>query len=388
LPSDFSRTSRALALESGRPAQVALALAGVCLAGWLGWFTLGRVTVYEVSRRARLEAAITARDVSPVEAGRIVGSSLQIGRRVHAGDILVELDAESERLQLAEETARLTGLPLKIATARAQAEALEKAMSADRGSTDAALRSAQAREREGAAAVDLADEKERRIRTLAASGLFSDVEALRYATEARKARSNRDALKAEGEKAAFDAKLSQRRGEADIAALRQSLVAMEADLDASRATAARLQTQIENRRIRAPADGVVSEVQSLAPGAVVAAGQKLATIVPAGGLSIVAEFPPAYALGRLKVGQSARLRLDGYPWAQYGVVNAKVIRVAGEPRDGLLRADLVALPASASRLALRHGMTGAAEVAVEQLSPADLVLRAAGQWLSPQGVSR
>src|SRR5205085_2168004 len=137
-------------------------------------------------------------------------------------------------------------------------------------------------------------------------------------------------------------------------------------LAAGRATVARLRTQIEARQVRAPADGVIGEVQPLAPGAYVAAGQKLATIVPDGDLTIVAEFAPDGALGRLKPGQLARLRLDGYPWAQYGVVNARVARVAGEMRDGLLRADLVAAPDAAGRAPRRHGMTGSAEVAVER----------------------
>ena len=361
-----------------------MGLAGACLVGWLAWFGLGRVTVYEVSQRARLEAAVAARDVTSVQPGRLTVSTLQIGRRVQAGDVLVELDTASERLKLDEEVARLQTLPLKIATARTQAEALERAMSADRGSTDAALRSARAREREAGATLEFADEKARRMRVLSATGAISDIEAFRYTTDARKARSAREALGAESEKLSFDARLSQREREAELAALRQSVVTMEGDLVAARATAQRLQSEIEARRIRAPADGVIGEVQPLAAGAFVAAGQKLATIIPDGRLTIVAEFAPAGALGRLQVGQTARLRLDGYPWAQYGVVQAKVVRVAGESRDGLLRADLVATPGAQARVQLRHGMTGAAEVAVEQVSPAALVLRASGQMLAPR----
>ena len=361
-----------------------MGLAGACLAAWLAWFGLGRVTVYEVSQRARLEAAVTARDVTSVQPGRLMASSLQIGRRVHAGDVLVELDATAERLTLQEELARLEVLPQKIATARAQADALERALVADRGSTEAALRSAQAREREAGASVEFADEKARRMRVLSATGAIADIEAFRYTTDARKARSAREALKADADKIGFDARLSQREREADLAALRQAAVTMEGDLIAARATAQRLQADIEARQVRAPADGIIGEVQPLAAGAFVAAGQKLATIIPDGRLTIVAEFAPAGALGRLRVGQKARLRLDGYPWAQYGVVEARVVRVAGESRDGLLRADLVATPGAQARVQLRHGMTGAAEVAVEKVSPAALVLRASGQWLAPR----
>lgn len=384
MASPFSRTTRALALETSRPSLVVLGLAAALLTAWMAWFLFGQVTVYEVSRRARLEAAVTARDVSPVEPGRLVSSQLQIGRRVRTGDVLVELDATAERLRLAEETARLESLPQKIAAARAQADALQRGLAANRESADAAVRSAQAREREAAAGAEFAAEKERRIAKLQASGVLGDIEAYRYSTEAKKARSAHDALQAEAEKLTFDARLSQRQAEAQSDGLRQSIVAMEGDLVATQATVARLRAEIEARQVRAPADGVIGEVQPLAAGAYVAAGEKLATIVPDGRLTIVAEFSPASALGRLRPGQSARLRLDGYPWAQYGAVDARVVRVAGESRDGLLRADLIATPAAATRAPLRHGMAGAAEVAVERVSPAVLVLRASGQMLAPQ----
>ncbi|MBL8771702.1 MAG: HlyD family efflux transporter periplasmic adaptor subunit [Phenylobacterium sp.] len=387
MASPFSRTTRALALETGRASRLALACAGVLLAAWTAWFVFGRVTLYEVSRRARLEAVVAARDVSPVEAGRLVSSRLQIGRRVTAGEVLVELDATQARLDLAEAEARLQALPARIAAAEAEAQALQASLAADRGAADAALRSARAREREAAAGVDYAEEKDRRMRGLLDRGILSDVEAYRYATDARRARSARDAIAAEAQKAAYDARLSQSDGLARLQALRQAIAGMQGDLLASRATAERLRAAIDARQVRAPADGVIGEAPTLAAGAYVEAGQKLATIVPDGRLTLVAEFPSGGALGRVRPGQTARLRLDGYPWAQYGVVTARVLRVASEPRGGLLRADLSVSPATGGGLPLRHGMAGAAEVAVERVSPAVLVLRAAGQALGAGGAA-
>lgn len=379
----FEQTLRALELDDGRPARVALAVTGACLLLWLGWFVLGRVTLYEVSSRARLEAAVTARDISPQGAGRLTASSLQIGRKVQAGEVVAELDATQEILELQEASARLQSLPAQIAAMNARIGAQAGAISADVGSSAAAIRSARAREEEAKVAADYAAEKDRRMRALGATGAIADIEAMRYATDARRARSARDALAADADKLQYEASLSRRQGEARVDELRQTLAALDAELVAARAASARLQAEIEAKRIRAPADGVIGQVQPVAAGAYVTAGQKLATIVPSGRLLIVAEFPTAHALGRLRPGQTARLRLDGYPWAQYGVVEARVARVAQEGRDGTLRADLEALPSAQVRAPLRHGMTGAAEVAVETASPAELVLRAAGQWLAP-----
>lgn len=382
MASPFSRTNRALALETGRPSRVAISLAALLLSAWGAWFAFGRVTLYEVSRHARLEASAVARDVSPLAPGRLVVSRLQVGRRVVAGEVLVELDATLERQDLVEAQAALSSLPRRIAAAEAEAQALQGVLAADLGATEAAGRSARAREREAAAGVEYADEKNRRMRSLQASGILSEVEAYRYATDAKRARSTREAVQAEVEKAGYDARLSHNQNLAQLQALRQSIADMEGQLLASQAAEARLRTAIAARQIRAPSGGVIGEAPRLAAGAYVTAGQRLATIVPDGRLTVVAEFPPEGALGRLRVGQTARLRLDGYPWAEYGVVTARVLRVASEPRAGVLRADLAVTSETSRRLPMRHGLAGSAEVAVERVSPAVLVLRAAGQALS------
>ena len=65
----FSKTTQSLALDSSRIVLISLALAGLALVAWLLWFGFGNVTVYEVSRQARLAGGQrAARDL--VAAGR------------------------------------------------------------------------------------------------------------------------------------------------------------------------------------------------------------------------------------------------------------------------------------------------------------------------------
>jgi membrane fusion protein (multidrug efflux system) len=97
---------------------------------------------------------------------------------------------------------------------------------------------------------------------------------------------------------------------------------------------------------------------------------------------VIAEFVPAAALGRVKAGQPARLRLTGFPWAQYGSVGAAVSSVGSEIRDGKVRVELTVRPEAASRIPAQHGLPGSVEVEVERISPAYLMLRAAGRFLS------
>jgi membrane fusion protein (multidrug efflux system) len=95
----------------------------------------------------------------------------------------------------------------------------------------------------------------------------------------------------------------------------------------------------------------------------------------------VAFFDPATAAGRVRTGQTARLRMFGFPWTKYGMLQAEVDRVGNEPRDGLIRVELVLRSPQRTNIPLQHGLPGSAEVEVERVSPFALVLDAAGRFL-------
>jgi len=100
------------------------------------------------------------------------------------------------------------------------------------------------------------------------------------------------------------------------------------------------------------------------------------------------DFLPSAAIGRIQTGQPARLRLEAFPWTQYGAVSATVASVASEVRDGRVRVELTVRPNPASLIPLQHGLPGTVEVEVDRVSPAILVLRTAGQLLAVRRTSR
>jgi len=122
-------------------------------------------------------------------------------------------------------------------------------------------------------------------------------------------------------------------------------------------------------------------------GMVVQKGDRLATVIPSGTHRIVANFLPSEALGRIRPGQTAWFRLYGFPWVQHGSIVATVERVAREVRDGLVRIELDIKDEQVSSIPVQHGLTGTLEVEVERISPALLVLRAAGRLFSRQNES-
>lgn len=352
---------------------------GVLLAGWLGWFFFGSVTVYEVSQHARLEVQQSAHSVSPLVPSKILANSLALGQEVRAGDVLVELDASAERLRLGEEEARLGSIAPRILSLRKEVASLEQAKGRDQQSALAATQAARSRSEEASAGVEFAKDNERRLKEESSIGGVAQIEAARAHAETQKLSASRDAAVSDIRRLETDAQTRAYQHQAQIENLTRAIVGFEGDVVTTQATIARLRQEIDRHIIRAPVSGTLGDVAQLGAGAYVAQGQKLATVVPRGGLVIVADFAPASVLGRIHAGQAARLRLDAFPWAQFGTIDAAVSRVASEIRDNLVRVEFVPNAASAPRIFMQHGLPGSVEVSIEKTSPAVLVLRTAGQ---------
>jgi membrane fusion protein (multidrug efflux system) len=146
----------------------------------------------------------------------------------------------------------------------------------------------------------------------------------------------------------------------------------------------RLDHAIDTRVIRAPIAGRIGSVAEFRTGSVVQEAEALGTIVPPGAPRVVALFP-ASAVGRLRPGQAAQVRLDGFPWAQYGTLKATVADVGTEASGGCIRVELRLAPDQDSPIRPEHGLPGSAEVVVEEVSPAVMALRAAGQLVASRG---
>jgi multidrug resistance efflux pump len=382
MPAQFSRTTRSLASDTSKLAIITWSFAALLLTAWLGWFFFGKVTVYELSKRARLEVQQSAHPVAALVPSRIVSTTLVLGQKVQSGDVLVELDATTEKLRLREEESRLAAMPPRIESLRREIATLEQAKSEDQQAALAAAQSARFRAKEASAAVDFAKDNERRLKEESSFGSVAQIEALRARSETQKLGATSEALSSEVRRVELDAQTRIHQRDAQIENMKRSIVSLEGESGTARATIARLTQDIEKHVVRAPVAGTIGDVVPLREGAYVAEGQKLATVVPQGGLVVVAEFAPAAVLGRIHPGQLARLRLDGFPWAQFGSVEATVSRVASEIRDNLVRVEFTPLPNGSRNIVMQHGLPGSIEVSIEETSPAVLILRAAGQMSS------
>jgi multidrug resistance efflux pump len=359
-------------------------LAVILVAGlggvWTSWLALARVPVYQLSEVARLEVERIHPVAAPVM-GRVVATSLLLGRDVRQGDVLLEVDADREWLATQEERVRLAAVNGEI-------EHLQREIVAEQGAIEDTVRAASAAIAEASqrlevaeASAQLAQDKVRRINQLEKSGLVSATDGENARAEEQGRRAELAAARSGIERLRAEQTAAERGRRGRIASLLRERTGLEGLRDTTASSVALREREAERRRVRAPVSGRLGAVASVQIGAIVREGDHLASIVPQGRVRAVAEFA-APALGRIRPEQRARLRLEGFSWTQYGHVEATVTSVASETRDQRVRVELAVNAATDANMPLEHGMPGVVEVEVERVAPLTLLVRSLGHSFS------
>jgi membrane fusion protein (multidrug efflux system) len=367
---------------------VGILLTASLLTSWAAWFCLARMTLYEVTTTARLEVARAVYLIEAPVTGRIVATRLVLGQEVQAGDVLVELETEAQRLQLEEQRTRLAAATTQLDLIRQEIMAEEEAQRQERQAAPVVLNEARARYREAEVAARVAQEEADIYTRMQERGLASQLDFLRATAEARKSQAAADSLHLAVSRLDREQRTKESDRKARLERLKREAADLTGQIASAQAAVERPAYEITMRSIRSPAVGQLGEVANVQIGAVVHEGETLGAIVSPGTLKVIAGFLPSAALGRIKPGQPARLRLEGFPWTQYGTVAARVTDVASEIRDKLVRVELAVEAEAASAIPFQHGLPGTVEVEVDRVSPATLVLRTAGLLLAAPGTSR
>ncbi|OJT17029.1 hypothetical protein BO221_47280 [Archangium sp. Cb G35] len=373
----FPRTWRTLLRQRGKPALWLLPVG--LIAVWGIWFFHARVTVYERSVQARLELH---REVYAIDApvdGRVVGTQVELHRSVHAGDVLVELEHDEQARQVAEAEAVLEGLGPQLEASRAELEAEQLALVEQKGQGVAGVEEARARLTDAEVVTRRAQKEAASFQQLFERGVVSEMEWIRVRTEMERSQAAEQAARATLTRVRSEGSMQSTDRRTRLASLRGEIARLESEERVARATLERLRDELERRVIRAPAEGILGETSSVRVGAQLEEGDPIATVVAGGPVRIVAQFSPE-AMGRIRAGQRARMRLEGFSWTEFGMIEASVVAVASEARDGLVRAELSVdeLPRG---IPLEHGLPGTIEVEVGEATPMQLVLRTMGQGL-------
>lgn len=392
----FFRTMHELETESPRTSILVLALATALISAWVGWLFLGRVRIYRSTDWARLEIASRVYPVQAAIAGRIVAMHLILGQQVHAGEMLVELDSEMERRALTEDRTRLAVLAPELIQIDAAISSEVQSLESSGKTVVVELEEAQVRWRSAQKLWGTADEIAKRY--LAAGDVVPKIDVLRAQADAESHRAAADTLHLDAERLERDRQTREADRSAHIEQLRQDKMRLEGEQQTTQADIKRLEYEIEKRSIRAAVDGQVVGLADFRPGSFVHEDDRLCTIVPPEKIRAVADFLPSEAVGHIRPGQQSWLHLRGFPSTQYGTILATVASVASEPHEGLsvedeppeglIRVELVLKQGSAPLIPIQHGLPGRAEIEVERISPAKLIMRTVGELLTEPTVSR
>src|SRR5687768_661011 len=288
MSSPFSRSLRALESD-GRRTWWPAAVAAMLLAAWTAWFGFARVPLYETSTAARIEASAAAHPVEARLVGRAARVNLIVGAQVREGDVLVELEADAERLALQEARARVSALGPEIAAVRDEMAAEERAIADERRATAVGRDEQRAIVREAEASRGLAEEDAKRLAKLRADGIISEAEDARARTDAARRAASAEAAAAALARVEHDDKTRHSDRRVRIERLRGTRTRLEGESATAAASVKRLEYEIERRILRAPVDGRIAEAADLRVGAFVDEGHRLAAIVPEGPLRVRSE---------------------------------------------------------------------------------------------------
>ena len=120
----------------------------------------------------------------------------------------------------------------------------------------------------------------------------------------------------------------------DIGALsRADYLQMKKDLADAQDEVTKARKRLELESLRAPIDGVVQSVNVSTLGAVVTPAQPLVTIVPVGTSLTVEAMLSNNDVGFVKVGQSAEIKVDTFPFQKYGTIQGTLVWISPDAED-------------------------------------------------------
>ncbi len=375
----FSRTVRSLHLTDFRSPMTGIGIVLGVFALWCWWFFAAEVPVFEVTEDAWIEAVDSAHRTAAPVSGRVVEANLEIGRWVEKGEPLVVLSGLQTARQLSKEIERREGAGKRLVVLDSIRKVTEEGADAARLGDRKELERARADHQAAVADGRLAFAEVERARRLHAEGLVSDADLERAG--ARVAQTKAIVLSWEAEIVHLESEIRRNNSERSraLAEIDNRVAALEAEEGIAGLGSDEMASKLEERTISAPISGWLGRVSPLRPGSVLMAGDLVAVVIPDGDLKVSAHFPAGPCLGRIRVGQHARLRLHSMPWMRFGQIGAEVVRVGRETLDGRLRVECRLLYDDHQGLVFQHGMQGILMVEVDRMSPFEMVLTLAGR---------
>ncbi len=135
--------------------------------------------------------------------------------------------------------------------------------------------------------------------------------------------------------------------------------------------------------IHAPVDGTVTAIKITTDGQVVARGEGLMTIVPSHAGYLVEAHVANRDFGFIQLNQTAKIKLDAFPYQDYGIIHGKVVEIESQPQQDKDIGSYFNVRIEPSRdwvvargrnISLTNGMTAQTEIVIRNKTVLELVL--------------
>jgi hemolysin D len=328
-------------------------LAFSCVLSAWAWFG----QIHEVSHaQGRLIPKGEVYKIQPVTQSEISKIEVKEGQSVKAGQVIATLDdrlaiAEvdrltqslaGDRLQLIQTEGLMDRTRLEAETRRAIAKAEVQAQTATIAQAQAKVSTTQQILPLLQATTAAYHSRLERLKPLVAAGalaedrLFEVEQALHQRqqeitqnqgelkqalTESDRLRAGLAEKQAEGQKSALEAQQQLQQLQIEASQLRAKIAGAETELRAA-------QTRLKQTFLYAPVAGTVTTLKVHNSGEVAQAGQTIAEISPAGAPLVLSALLPSREAGLVRKGMTVQIKLDSFPYQDYGIVSGKVTSVS------------------------------------------------------------
>lgn len=114
--------------------------------------------------------------------------------------------------------------------------------------------------------------------------------------------------------------------------LEMELTQLQAKIADNKNQLARAKAQLNQQFIYAPVDGVISSLAVSNQGEVVQPSQTIAEMAPEGEPLVLSAYLPNRDAGFVKVGMPVKVKLDAYPYQDYGIVTGKITSISPDSK--------------------------------------------------------
>lgn len=377
---------------------------------FVAWAWFGQIS--DVSHaNGRLVPKGEVYKVQPVVEGEVSKILVKEGQQVRANQVIAELDTRLvavtvERLEksLADSQLELTQTQELVAKTQLEKQTRQAIAGAQVDLQQAAIRQAADNATTNRRLLkqlqtDITASQTRldRIQPLVKEGAIStdhlfEVEQALRDRQRSMTQSQGDLQKSQGDAEQLQAKLAQTEAEGQQSQLetQQQLGQLDikiAELQEKINTAAGLlkeaNTRLKQSFLHAPVAGVVSSLNMQNTGEVAKPGQTVAEIAPAKAPLVLSAIVPSRNAGLLKPGMPVNLKLDAFPYQDYGTISGKVSKISSDAKTDEQAGAVYRLEVFLDRnyviynqqkVFFKAGQTANAEIVTRQRRIADILL--------------